>query len=142
MITPASDNRGIALIAHDNRKQDMVGWARFNRAVLAAHRLYATGTTGGLLIDEVGLSVTCLRSGPHGGDQQIGSRIAEGEVGLLVFFWDPLAAQPHEPDVRALLRIAVLTNIPVACNRATADFIISSPLLSGRDVWIPELVTA
>ena len=120
---------GIALIAHDRRKRDMVDWARFNRDTLAAHRLYATGTTGGLLADEVGLTVTRLRSGPHGGDQQIGSRIAEGEVGLLIFFWDPLTAQPHEPDVRALLRLAVLANIPVACNRATADFIISSPLL-------------
>jgi len=134
--------RGIALVAHDNCKQDMVDWARFNRKTLSTHRLYATGTTGGLLVDEVGLSVTRLRSGPHGGDQQIGSRIAEGEVGLLVFFWDPLAAQPHEPDVRALLRIAVLSNIPVACNRATADFVISSPLLTGRDPWTPALVTA
>ncbi len=121
--------RGIALVAHDSCKQDMVDWAAFNRGTLARHRLYATGTTGGLLIDHVGLSVARLRSGPLGGDQQIGSRIAEGEVDLLVFFWDPLAAQPHEPDVRALLRIAVLANIPVACNRATADYIISSPLL-------------
>jgi methylglyoxal synthase len=138
----AYTDRGIALIAHDNCKKDMVDWARFNRAILAEHRLYATGTTGGLLIDQVGLRVTRFRSGPHGGDQQIGSRIAEGEVGLLVFFWDPLAAQPHEPDVRALLRLAVLANIPVACNRATANFIISSPLLSGRDEWDPELVAA
>ncbi|HEY1487914.1 MAG TPA: methylglyoxal synthase [Micromonosporaceae bacterium] len=135
-------DRGIALIAHDSCKQDMVDWARFNRAILAGHRLYATGTTGGLLIERVGLDVTRFRSGPHGGDQQIGSRIAEGEVGLLVFFWDPLAAQPHEPDVRALLRLAVLANIPVACNRATADFIISSSLLSGEDEWEPELVAA
>ena len=134
--------RGIALIAHDSCKQDMVDWARFNRAILAHHRLYATGTTGSLLIERVGLSVTRFRSGPHGGDQQIGSRIAEGEVGLLIFLWDPLAAAPHEPDVRALLRLAVLANIPVACNRATADFIISSPLLSGRDAWTPDLVTA
>jgi methylglyoxal synthase len=140
MHTRTRTDRGIALIAHDNCKQDMVDWARFNRAILVEHRLYATGTTGGLLIDEVGLAVTRFRSGPHGGDQQIGSRIAEGEVGLLVFFWDPLAAQPHEPDVRALLRLAVLANIPMACNRATADFIISSPLLSGRDEWDPELI--
>jgi methylglyoxal synthase len=133
--------RGIALIAHDNRKQDMVEWARFNRAILTEHRLYATGTTGGLLIEHVGLDVTRFRSGPHGGDQQIGSRIAEGDVDLLVFFWDPLAAQPHEPDVRALLRLAVLANIPVACNRATADFIISSPLLDGVDAWAAHLIT-
>ena len=132
---------GIALIAHDRRKQDMVDWARFNREILAEHRLYATGTTGGRLVAEVGLDVTCFRSGPHGGDQQIGSRIAEGEVGLLVFFWDPLSAQPHEPDVRALLRLAVLANIPVACNRASADFIISSPLLRGVDVWREDLAT-
>jgi methylglyoxal synthase len=142
MHTRTEGDRGIALIAHDSCKQDIVDWARFNRAILAEHRLYATGTTGGLLIDQVGLTVTRFRSGPHGGDQQIGSRIAEGEVGLLVFFWDPLAAQPHEPDVRALIRLAVLANIPVACNRATADFIISSPLLSGRDEWDPELVAA
>jgi methylglyoxal synthase len=135
-------DRGIALIAHDTCKIDMVEWARFNRKILSEHRLYATGTTGGLLVDQVGLDVTRFRSGPHGGDQQIGSRIAEGEVGLLVFFWDPLAAQPHEPDVRALLRLAVLANIPVACNRATADFIISSPLLSGRSDWAPELIGA
>jgi methylglyoxal synthase len=134
--------RGIALIAHDSCKPDMVDWARFNRAILREHRLYATGTTGGLLVDEVGLDITRFRSGPHGGDQQIGSRIAEGEVDLLVFLWDPLAAQPHEPDVRALLRLAVLANIPVACNRATANFIISSPLLSGRDEWTAALVGA
>jgi methylglyoxal synthase len=126
--------RGIALVAHDTCKQDMIDWARFNRGTLAGHRLYATGTTGGLLADQVGLDVVRLRSGPLGGDQQIGSRIAEGEVDLLVFFWDPLTAQPHEPDVRALLRLAVLANIPVACNRATADFVISSPLLAAPDL--------
>ncbi|HEV7711687.1 MAG TPA: methylglyoxal synthase [Asanoa sp.] len=134
--------RGIALVAHDSCKQDMVDWARFNRRTLSTHRLFATGTTGGLLVDQVQLSVTRLRSGPHGGDQQIGSRIAEGDVDLLIFFWDPLTAQPHEPDVRALLRLAVLSNIPVACNRATADFVISSPLLTGRDPWTPALVPA
>jgi methylglyoxal synthase len=134
--------RGIALVAHDSCKQDMVDWATFNRKTLSAHRLFATGTTGGLLVDQVKLSVTRLRSGPHGGDQQIGSRIAEGDVDLLIFFWDPLTAQPHEPDVRALLRLAVLSNIPVACNRATADFVISSPLLAGRDPWTPALVPA
>ena len=126
--------RGIALVAHDTCKQDMVDWARFNRGTLAGHRLYATGTTGGLLAEQVGLDVVRLRSGPLGGDQQIGSRIAEGEVDLLVFFWDPLTAQPHEPDVRALLRLAVLANIPVACNRATADFVISSPLLATSEL--------
>ncbi len=119
----------IALIAHDNKKVDITDWARFNRAVLAQHDLVATGSTGELLIRELGLDVTCLRSGPLGGDQQIGARIAEGNVDLLIFFWDPLEPQPHDPDVKALLRLAVLWNIPVACNRASADFLISSPLL-------------
>lgn len=122
----------IALIAHDNKKADITEWALFNRAILAAHDLVATGTTGELLARELNLPVTCLRSGPLGGDQQIGARIAEGEVDMLVFFWDPLEPQPHDPDVKALLRLAVVWNIPVACNRASADFLISSPLL-GRD---------
>jgi methylglyoxal synthase len=122
----------IALIAHDHKKADITEWARFNRAVLAEHELIATGTTGELLSRELKLPVICLRSGPLGGDQQIGARIAEGEVDLLVFFWDPLEPQPHDPDVKALLRLAVLWNIPVACNRASADYLISSPLL-GRE---------
>jgi methylglyoxal synthase len=129
----------IALIAHDNKKTDITDWARFNRAVLAEHDLVATGTTGEMLSRELGLQVTCLRSGPLGGDQQIGARIAEGEVDLLVFFWDPLEPQPHDPDVKALLRLAVLWNIPVACNRASADFLISSPLLGrGYDRQLPD----
>lgn len=122
----------IALIAHDNKKADITGWARFNRAILAQHDLIATGTTGALLSRELDLPVACLRSGPLGGDQQMGARIAEGEVDLLIFFWDPLEPQPHDPDVKALLRLAVVWNIPVACNRASADFLISSPLL-GRE---------
>jgi methylglyoxal synthase len=129
----------IALIAHDNKKADITDWARFNRAVLARHDLVATGTTGELLIRELALNVTCLRSGPLGGDQQIGARIAEGNVDLLIFFWDPLEPQPHDPDVKALLRLAVLWNIPVACNRASADFLISSPLLGrGYDRQLPD----
>jgi len=124
--------RRIALIAHDNKKTDIAEWARFNRAVLAQHDLCATGTTGKLLIGELGLPVTCLRSGPLGGDQQIGARIADGLVDILVFFWDPLEPHPHDPDVKALLRLAVAWNIPVACNRASADFMISSPLFSRR----------
>lgn len=121
----------IALIAHDSCKADLLEWAEFNREQLAHHRLVATGTTGTLLEHELGLQVERVKSGPLGGDLQIGARIAEGTVDLLVFLWDPLEMQPHDPDVRALLRIAVVWNLPVACTRATADFLVSSPLMSG-----------
>jgi methylglyoxal synthase len=124
--------RRIALIAHDNKKQDMLEWAEYNQDLLAGHELFATATTGHLLQQQLGLRVTCFLSGPYGGDQQIGARIAEGDIDLLVFFWDPLEPHPHDPDVKALLRVAVVCNIPVACNRATADFVISSPLM-GHD---------
>jgi methylglyoxal synthase len=126
--------RRIALVAHDGRKQDMREWAEFNRDLLACHQLCATGSTGRMLSEELGLPVTRFHSGPLGGDQQIGARVADGGIDVLIFFWDPLEPHPHDHDVKALLRVAVLWNIPVACNRATADFLISSPLMSSYDV--------
>jgi methylglyoxal synthase len=120
----------VALVAHDNKKNDLLEWVRFNRGALVQHELYATGTTGRLLEQELEVEINKLQSGPLGGDQQIGARIAEGEIDFLVFFWDPLAPHPHDPDVKALLRIAVVWNVPIACNRASADFMFSSPLMT------------
>jgi methylglyoxal synthase len=121
--------KNIALIAHDERKQDLLDWVKFNKGTLSQHNLFGTGTTGSLITKEVGLNITRFQSGPLGGDQQVGASITEGNIDFLIFFWDPLESHPHDPDVKALLRIAVVWNIPVACNRATADFMISSILM-------------
>jgi methylglyoxal synthase len=120
----------IALIAHDNRKLDLLEWAKFNRDTLSKHELFATGTTGKILATELDLEITRFRSGPLGGDLQVGAKITEGDIDFIIFFWDPLEPHPHDVDVKALLRVAVLYNVPIACNRASADFMISSPLMS------------
>ncbi|HVP69508.1 MAG TPA: methylglyoxal synthase [Anaeromyxobacteraceae bacterium] len=122
----------VALVAHDNCKLDLLDWASYNKGTLERHRLYATGTTGRLLSEKLGIEVHRLLSGPLGGDQQLGAMIAAGDLDALFFFWDPLEPLPHDTDVKALLRIAVLYNIPTACNRATADFLVSSPLLGSE----------
>ena len=132
-------DKKIALVAHDNKKQDLVEWAKYNRDLLAHHDVYATGTTGQVLERELGFEITILQSGPLGGDQQIGAKIASGEIDFLIFFWDPLEPMSHDPDVKALLRMAVVWNIPIACNRASADFMISSPLMDGEyDRLVPD----
>ena len=127
MIGP---QKRIALVAHDHKKQDLMEWAKYNRDVLAQHIVYATGTTGKILEAELEIEIVKLQSGPLGGDQQIGAKIAEGAIDFVVFFWDPLEPQPHDVDVKALLRIAVVWNIPIACNRASADFMFSSQLMA------------
>lgn len=131
----------IALIAHDNKKKELVEWTRIHLASMIKCEIYATGTTGRLLAEELHLTVHRLHSGPLGGDQQIGALIAEGKVDLLVFFWDPLEPLPHDPDIKALLRLAVVWNIPVACNRATADILLSSDLLFSYDRTVPDYAT-
>ena len=121
----------VALIAHDNKKKELVEWINFNKHSMKRCKLLATGTTGRLITEETGLEVAQYQSGPLGGDQQIGSLIVDGKVDILIFFWDPLEPLPHDQDIKALLRIAVVWNIPVACNRATADYLFSSELLFG-----------
>ena len=133
-----SEQKGIALVAHDSKKEALLEWVRYNRHVLQAHRLYATGTTGAILEDNLELSISKLMSGPLGGDQQLGAMIVDGKIDCIIFLWDPMTPHPHDVDVKALLRIAVLYNIPIACNRSTADFLISSPLMDRK--YTPSMV--
>jgi methylglyoxal synthase len=134
---PLPANKRIALVAHDNMKAGLYDWVRYNLGTLRKHTLFATGTTGAILEQELGIKITRLESGPLGGDQQIGAMISRLDLDFLIFFWDPLEPMPHDPDVRALLRLASVWNIPVACNRSSADFMISSPLMGER---YPRLV--
>ena len=140
MTKPTSPGpKRIALVAHDDKKGDLLEWAEYNRDILADHILFATGTTGRLLSERLELPVTCFQSGPLGGDQQVGALIAAGDLDMLIFFWDPLSPQPHDSDVKALVRIAVLWNIPIACNRISADYLITSPLLARSRTGRPPL---
>jgi len=129
----------IALIAHDNKKTDIIDWVIYNKTVLSQHELYATGTTGKLIEDALKISILKLLSGPLGGDQQIGALVAEGGIDMIIFFWDPMAALCHDVDVKALLRVAVVWNIPIANNRTSADFLLTSPLMSEEyNVRLPD----
>jgi methylglyoxal synthase len=134
-----SGTKRIALVAHDNKKNELIEWAVYNKTALSKHTLFGTGTTGTLVQEALGQPVTRFLSGPLGGDQQIGARIAEGQIDVLIFFWDPMEAQPHDPDIKALLRLAVAWNIPFACDRATADFLLTSPLMfDDYEVIVPD----
>jgi len=128
-ILKMEKSKNIVIIAHDNKKNELIDWVLANKDKLSHHNLCGTGTTAKLLSAATGLNVKAFKSGPFGGDQQVGARIAEGSIDMMIFFWDPLEAQPHDPDVKALLRIAVLYDIPAATNRASADFLISSDLM-------------
>jgi methylglyoxal synthase len=142
IIRTLQARKRIALIAHDNKKVELIEWAIYNKAALIRHQLYATGTTGRLLEENLDTPVTRLLSGPLGGDQQIGAMIAEGKIDVMIFFWDPMEAQPHDPDIKALLRLAVVWNIPIACDRASADFMMTSPLMyEDYDSIIPDYDT-
>jgi len=141
MVTSRKLNKRkrIALVAHDHKKAELVEWVKFNKDRLASHELFATGTTGKLIEEFLGITVKRLMSGPLGGDQQIGSMIAESELDILIFFWDPMQTQPHDSDVKALLRLGVAWNIPMACDRATADFIMTSPYITDEyEALIPD----
>ena len=138
-IRKMAAEKRIALVAHDNKKKELIEWAVYNKSALARHRLYGTGTTGKMLETALDLRVAKFLSGPLGGDQQIGGRIAEGKIDVLVFFWDPMEAQPHDPDIKALLRLGVAWNIPIACDRATADFLLTSPLMyQDYEIILPD----
>jgi len=128
-IKKLGKRKRIALVAHDHKKADLMEWVVHNREVLSKHELFATGTTGRIIEEKLDRPVRKLMSGPMGGDQQIGAMIANGEIDMMFFFWDPMEAQPHDSDVKALLRLCVLWNIPMACDRATADFLITSPFM-------------
>lgn len=122
--------KNIALVAHDNKKSELLEWTLANTHILKNHNLFATGTTGRIIKENSGMDVTSFKSGPLGGDQQLGAKIVDFEIDCLLFFWDPLESQPHDPDIKALLRVATLYNIPMATNKSTADFIVSSPLFN------------